>query len=451
MFAAHELAEVIAEPSARGIAVGVARLIREGRLVAGDRLPTVREVSRELSLSPTTVSDAWQRCAQSGLIEGRGRLGTFVIGRPDRSGPRRYRSMSAAAGHVAIDLSTGSPDPELLPDVVSAMAGLTAEAIPTNYWDRPVLPQLEEVLRARLAFETEVVTVVNGALDALDRVAASVLAFGDRVIVEDPTFPPLLDLFDLLGVEALPVPSDNEGLLPAEFAAALAERPRAVFLQPRAHNPTGRSMSAARAQVLAELIGGSRVWVVEDDHSSGISMSPNVSIGMWLPERTVRIESFSKTHGPDLRLASLAGPHELMDDLVERRALGPAWSSRILQSVLLSMLTNRAAEVQVERARLAYHDRRRRLVEALADRGIETEGHDGINLWLPVADERVALVALAAQGIGVAPGAPFLVQPSRTDHVRISIATVRDGFDELARQLAEAASGRRPATQQQSR
>lgn len=451
MFRVDELADLIGEPSARGISAAVARLIREGRLVPGERLPTVREVSRSLGLSPTTVSDAWRRCAQSGLIEGRGRLGTFVVGHRDGAGPRRYRSMSAAAGHVALDLSTGSPDPELLPNAAVAMASLPNASIPTNYWDRPVLPQLEGLLRARVPFEADVLTVVDGALDALDRVASAVLAFGDRVIVEDPTFPPLLDLFDLLGVDVLPVACDEEGMLPDAFSVALGLRPRAVFLQPRAHNPTGRSMSPERAQVLAGLVGASRVWVVEDDHSGGISIAPNVSLGTWLPDRTVRIESFSKSHGPDLRLAAVAGPHDVMDQVLERRAIGPAWSSRILQGVLAAMLSDSGALARVEEARSAYHDRRSRLVAALDALGVPTVGRDGINLWLPVADERVALVSLAAQGIGVAPGAPFMVRASQGDYVRVTTAMVRRDFDGLASQLADAAAGRRRESQQQSR
>ena len=91
------VAAAVAEPSSRGIAAAVGRLIGDGTFPPGTRLPTVRELSRCLGLSPTTVSDAWQRLARSGVIEGRGRLGTFVAPRTRSGGPRRYRSMTAAA------------------------------------------------------------------------------------------------------------------------------------------------------------------------------------------------------------------------------------------------------------------------------------------------------------------------------------------------------------------
>jgi DNA-binding transcriptional MocR family regulator len=445
------VAEAITEPSARGIAAAVGRLISDGTLVPGARLPTVREVSRRLGLSATTVSDAWQRLARSGVIEGRGRLGTFVAPRTRSGGPRRYRSITATGGHVELDLSTGSPDPALLPDAVAAVARVPRASMATNYWDRPVLPALEELLWHRQPFEAEALTVVDGALDALDRVASWAVGLGDRVVVENPAFPPLLDLLDLLGAELVPVDVDDEGMVLDQLVTALELRPRAVFLQPRAQNPTGYSMSSARAEALAGAMAGSAVLVVEDDHSGEISTSPNVSLGTWMPERTVRITSYSKSHGPDLRLAAVAGPHELINAVVERRSLGPAWSSRILQGVLAVLLTDRAALATVEDARETYRDRRSRVVRLLGELGVQTTGRDGINPWVTTHDERAALVALAAQGIGAAPGSPFEVAPLGAEHVRLTVGLVRDRFDTVATAVADAALGRRGARSHQSR
>src|SRR5882724_3617490 len=68
----------VEDRSARGIAAAVSRLVTAGRLPAGARLPTVRDVARELGVSPTTVSEAWQSLARAGAIQTRGRSGTFV-------------------------------------------------------------------------------------------------------------------------------------------------------------------------------------------------------------------------------------------------------------------------------------------------------------------------------------------------------------------------------------
>jgi DNA-binding transcriptional MocR family regulator len=359
--------------------------------------------------------------------------------------------MTAAAGHVSLDLSTGSPDPDLLPDAVSAVARVPRSSMATNYWDHPVLPQLEELLLARQPFPAEALTVVDGALDALDRVASATVGLGDRVVVENPAFPPLLDLLDLLGAEIVPVGTDADGIVAAELAAVMDLRPRAVFVQPRAHNPTGHSMSAARAAELAAILADSGALVVEDDHSGDISTSPDVSIGTWLPQRTVRITSFSKSHGPDLRLAAVSGPHEVIGALVERRSLGPAWSSRILQGVLAALLTDPVAIATVERARCVYQERRTAMMTALADAGVSTCGVDGINLWVPARDERAALVSLAANGIGAAPGSPFEAAPLEQEHIRITVGLVRANVAGTAAVVADAVTGRRLVSRRQAR
>src|SRR6478735_4158764 len=89
----------IHDRTARGIAAGISRLVTRGDLLPGVRLPTVRELAQHLGTSPTTVSDAWQQLARVGVIESRGRSGTFVAGHVRTGGPRRYRRMTERAGH----------------------------------------------------------------------------------------------------------------------------------------------------------------------------------------------------------------------------------------------------------------------------------------------------------------------------------------------------------------
>src|SRR4029078_10143155 len=124
------------------------------------------------------------------------------------------------------------------------MARLSRQSLTSSYLDQPVLPQLDERLRAKGAFPAEELTVVDGAMDALDRVAQVVIRLGDRVVVEHPTFPPLLDLLDRLGAEAIGVDVDDEGISADGLRDAMRQDPSAVFIQPRAHNPTGVSISA---------------------------------------------------------------------------------------------------------------------------------------------------------------------------------------------------------------
>jgi DNA-binding transcriptional MocR family regulator len=450
------IAEAATNRSAAGIASAVNQLIKSGELPAGTRLPTVRTLAKALGTSPTTVNEAWRSLVRIGALRTEGRNGSYVAETKHAGWPARFWRIASAAGGFAMDLSAGVPDPELLPSPHDVLAGLPRGPQLSGYLDPPVLPELERVVRRswRELCHPEALTVVDGSLDAVDRVLTSLVRLGDRVVVENPTFPPFLDLLELLGAQPVPVPVDAEGMRADALRAALAGRPAVevepavLLVQPRAHNPTGASMTAARAGELADVLRehAPSCVVVEDDHAGAIALAPQVSLAGALPERTVLIRSFSKSHGPDLRLAAVAGPAELIEPVVARRNLGPAWSSRLLQQVLAEMLTSDRCVATVARAREVYVRRREALTEALGRRGVPVLTRDGFNVWVPVASERDALVLLAAQGIGAAPGRPFLAAPIDGEHLRITTAVLPvTAAEQVADALADAALRRRGA------
>jgi len=280
----------------------------------------------------------------------------------------RMRGMAAPNDPVRLDLSRGTPDPLLLPALGPALSRVSARAETGSYQAEPVIPALAAVLRASWPSSAESIMVVDGALDAITRTLDQVVRFGDRVVVEHPGFPPFLDLLDALGAEAVPVRLDEHGVRPDALAAALARRPVAVLLQPRAQNPTGASMTTARAAELARVIRSSDdaddLFVIEDDHSGLISTEGDVTLGTWLPDRVVHVRSFSKSHGPDLRIAGLGGPRRLIDRITARRMLGPGWTSRMLQTILLDLLTDGTSIDAVAEARRQYYTRQRALGDA---------------------------------------------------------------------------------------
>ncbi|MGA8255305.1 MAG: aminotransferase class I/II-fold pyridoxal phosphate-dependent enzyme [Nocardioides sp.] len=439
-------AAALEDRSPRGIAGAFSRAIRTGELAPGDRLPTVRDLAAELSVSPATVSAAWQALRRNGLVVSRGRSGTFVRDEPTTwLSPRQRELVGVAPGDVRLDLSRGTPDPDLLPSLGPALQRVSARAGTLAYQDEPVLPRLRRALVETWPYPAESITVVDGATDGIARMLEQVVSFGDRVVLESPGFPPFFDLVDALGAEVVPVELDADGVRPDSLKAALDTRPVAVVLQPRAHNPTGVSMTATRAASLARVLkrgtasGLGEPWVIEDDHSGWISTAPDVSLGTWLPERVVHVRSYSKSHGPDLRIAALGGPAALVDRLVARRMLGPAWTSRMVQTMLLDLLTQSRSLDEVSEARRQYFARQRVLVDHLSRLGLTLPAPDGINLWLPVADERAALLHLAASGIRVAAGSPFLASGA-SHHVRVTSGLVLpDQAAEVAAALVQAA------------
>ncbi|WP_300405540.1 aminotransferase class I/II-fold pyridoxal phosphate-dependent enzyme [Nocardioides sp.] len=452
MTAASPVYGGVEDRSPRGIAGAFSRAIRSGALAPGDRLPTVREVASDLGVSPATVSAAWQALRRTGLVVSRGRAGTFVRDSPTSWLSPRVRDLVGQGGPqagtdsaVRFDLSRGTPDPALLPSLGPALGRVSARAATLAYQEEPVLPRLREVLAATWPNPDDTITVVDGATDGIARVMEHLVSFGDRVVLESPTFPPFFDLVESLGAEVVPVEIDGEGMRAESLRIALDARPVAVVLQPRAHNPTGISLAPTRAAALARVIarrGGEAPWVVEDDHSGAISTSPDVSLSTLLPGRVVHVRSFSKSHGPDLRIAALGGPSVLVDAIVQRRMLGPAWTSRMVQSILLDLLTEARSMDEVAEARRQYFGRQRSLVAALASYGVEVAPPDGINLWLPVHDERAALLHLAAAGVRAAAGRPFLETGSAVaPHVRVTSGLVApEDADEVAAALAGAAA-----------
>ncbi|QWT22770.1 aminotransferase class I/II-fold pyridoxal phosphate-dependent enzyme [Subtercola sp. PAMC28395] len=445
----EQIVAAVENKSPEGIAAAVSRLIRTGGIASGDRLPTVRELASELGVSPATVSNAWQALAGVGLITSRGRAGSFVLQASTRWMPTHFAELAGSHVQSRLDLSTGTPDPELLPDLAAAFQHLPTRADTTSYLTVRVLPELERLLRASWPYSPESLTITDGALDAISRSLEVVIRYGDRVVIEEPGFPPFLDLLEHLGAERVAVPIDRHGMLPGPFAAALRSNPAAIILQPRAQNPTGATMTEERARELVGLLRShshlTDPVIIEDDHSGEISGAPATSIGTWLPHRTLHVRSYAKSHGPDLRIGALAGPTALIDRIVARRMLGPGWTSRMLQVILYELLTARESVAQVSAARRTYQLRQVELGAALARHGVELDIADGINLWLPVSDEKAAIVSLAASGIRVAAGTPFLASSftapaglAAGEHVRVTAGLVKGEFDDIATHLASA-------------
>ncbi|MEV8239263.1 aminotransferase class I/II-fold pyridoxal phosphate-dependent enzyme [Microbacterium testaceum] len=451
------------ERTSAGLAAEIARLVSDGTLAPGERLPTVRDVAAALGVSTGTVASAWRALADAGVVFSRGRAGTFVRAERREWLSPRVQGMSATrvpgaprglgAGRdvaaLRLDLSLGTPDPAMLPSIERALALARPRADTGRYHDLPVLPDLYDVLREQWPVRgVEELTVVDGALDGISRTLDQVVRFGDRVAVESPGFPYFFDLIEAAGAVPVTLESDTDGVIPASLARALALGPSAVLLQPRAQNPTGVSMSSERARRLANVLlsvpGGTRVTVIEDDHSALIASAPPVTLALWLPAQVVHVRGFSKSHGPDLRIAALGGPSAIVDRIVRRRMLGPGWTSRLLQSVLFELLTDPRSTAPVRTARLIYRDRLDRLAAALRRLGIDVGDPDGINLWMPVRDERAALVHAAAEGIGIAAGSPFVVDPETSpsggDRVRVTAGSVVENVRLVAEALARAAS-----------
>lgn len=407
--------------TAAEIAESLELAIDRGRIRPGDQLPTVRRLAEELGISPMTVAMAYRRLHQRGLVIGEGRRGTRV--RAGTGTP--YLSVTPVPEGVR-NLALGNPDPELVPSLARALR--TVDPSPSLYGVRANLPELVDLIRRQLLDDgvaCDRLAVVSGALDGIERVLVASCRPGDKIIVEDPCFPRVLDLARALGLQLVPVTVDDHGVQPDSLARALKASVRAVLLTPRAQNPTGGYVDSGRARELRRVLDRyPQLLVVEDDYAGPVA---GASIETLTAKRArwAHVRSFSKVLGPDLRVAFVAGDEATLARVEARQRLGTGWVSTILQRVVLELLTDRAAARLLGRAEKTYAARRQAMLRALAARGIEAFGRSGLNVWVPVAEEISVVRALFDAGWAVSAGERFRIDSP--PGIRITISTLEEG------------------------
>ncbi len=420
--------------TATEIAASVERAVRDGRLDPGRRLPPIRGLAATLGVSPMTAASAYRELRERGLVTAAGRRGTSVAARP----PLPVRTgVLVPAG--ARDLATGNPDPELLPSLADALERI--DTSPALYLEEGKLDALAELARAQ--FEADGITapdiaVVGGALDGVERVLAAHLRPGDAVAVEDPGFVRAYDLLRPLGLTLEGVAVDDCGPRPEALERAIRRGARAAIVTPRAQNPTGAALDAERATELRTLLDAHEdLLLIEDDHAAGVAGAPAFTIASPGRPKWATIRSVSKSLGPDLRLAVLAGDATTVARVEGRQLLGTGWVSRILQQLVAAFWSRRPAREHVRRAEAAYGARRRALLTALAERGVAAHGRSGFNVWIPVPEEATAVVALLQRGWAVIACERWRIESPPA--IRVTTATLEpDDADRLAADVAAA-------------
>ncbi|MEV5008983.1 aminotransferase class I/II-fold pyridoxal phosphate-dependent enzyme [Streptomyces sp. NPDC056159] len=423
------------------IAASIERAVGAGGLEPGQPLPPMRELAAQLGVNPNTVAAAYRTLRERGVIETAGRRGSRVRPAPATTGRDLVR-VDVPEG--VRDMSSGNPDPALLPPLAPAFAAAAALADrePVLYGDVAVEPELARIARAALDADgvpDGPLAVLSGSLDGVERVLAAHLRPGDTVAVEDPGWGRTLDLVPALGLRTAPVRVDDEGPRADDVRRALTDGARALIVTARAQNPTGAAVGATRARALrAVLREHPETLLIEDDHGHGIvDLLPHPLAGAT--RHWAFLRSVAKAYGPDLRLAVLTGDETTVDRVHGRQRLGPGWVSRLLQRAVVRLWSDEALDSRAVAA--SYRRRRDLLTGALADRGIAAHGRSGMNVWVPVPDETGVVASLLHAGWAVAPGARYRL--AAPPGIRITVSTLRD---EETERLADAvATALRPA------
>jgi DNA-binding transcriptional MocR family regulator len=440
-------------PAYRGLSDALRLLIADGRLPAGTRLPSERHLTEALSVSRTTVTRAYAELRDRGYLTSRQGSGSVVALPGGASGRRQGTALHPAAEHLAgdvIDLTCAS---------MSAPAGTVAAyeramlELPrylggTGY--HPLgLSTLREALATRytergLATSPDQVMVTTGALAGLAVTARALLSPGDRVLLESPTYPNAIDTLRRSGARPVALPLERDGWdLEAADAALRQTAPRAAYLIPDFHNPTGVLMTETQRAALGAALAGTHTVGIVDETLVDLAHDPTLTMPRPLAahhSRTVTLGGASKSFWGGLRIGWVRAPRELMPTLVSARLTLDLGAPVLEQLVLTELLAQREEILRVRRTALVAS--RDALVSALRDRLPQwrfrmPEG--GLCLWaeLPEALSTPLCAAADQRGVVLAPGSQFAVEGGMERFLRLPFtghapAVVTDAVDRLA-------------------
>jgi 2-aminoadipate transaminase len=431
----------------------IRELIGSGALRKGERLPATRELAGQLGLNRTTVSAAYALLEAEGLVQGHVGRGSFVLAEPRSSvAGLRWEQLlpaedalpaPAPAPGGAISFATSRPSEELFPmdDVrlscQEVLAGPNPASIlqlgsPGGY--APLRHYLlEEARREGVARSGDDVVVTNGCQQALDLLQRVLVRPGDTVLVEDPVYPGLKNLFLHAGAQLAGVPVGRDGI-DLEALERLIERGRArlLIVTPNFQNPTGATLPAVARRSLLRLARSAGLVVVENDAYGELRYegSPLASLKQ-LDETadTVLLRSFSKLTFPGLRVGWVIAPQALASRLTDAKQRADLHTDQLSQALLLRFAVSGRLDSHRARMRTAGAERLRAVLEAcercLPPGSTFTRPEGGMNLWVRLPEPLDAAELLGrAQRAGAAylPGKYFAVSRHDPGALRLSFA-----------------------------
>jgi len=443
-------------------------------MTPGARFPSTREIATNYRVSPVTVSRALATLSAEGSIKTVPGSGTFVADRVVLGEPVVLDAswQTVALGDRAIDsralqtyldvnprgalsLAGGYLHPSLMPLRALAIAAHRAARRPET-WEAPD-PRGLAGLRAWFAshhgssFDAGDVIVCNGGQSAISAAFRALVPAGATLLVEAPTYPGALAVARAAGIRIVPVPLDDDGIIPDLLGDAFETTgSRAVYLQPTHHNPTGIVMPAARRRAVLDVAERSGAFVIEDDWARWLGYdrtNPPTMISMDRQGRVVYISSLTKPASPSLRLGALVARGPVADRLRSIRIVDDLFVSRLTQETALELVGSPGWARHVVDVGRALHLRRGVVLDALGELAptlvVPRLPRAGMHLWVSLPDTIDDLVVAESardHGVLVGSGRSFFATEPPSSHLRLSFgcAAHDDELREAVRRLASA-------------
>jgi DNA-binding transcriptional MocR family regulator len=366
--------------------------------------------------------------------------------------------LALTARPEVISFAGGLPAPELFDaaGVRAAYDRVLAERPRTvlQYSTTEGDPALRAAVAARLtgrglATGADDLLVTGGSQQGLALLATVLLEPGDVVLVESPTYLAALQCFGFAGARVVPVPTDEDGVLPdALEELVLRERPKLLYVIPDFQNPTGRTLPAERRRAVAEVAGRHGLWIAEDDPYGELRFEgdrlPWISSYEAAADRTVLLGSFSKVMAPGMRLGWLRAPAALRRPCVIAKQAADLHTSTVDQAAAARYLADNDLDAHLGRVRTAYRARRDALLAglpaALPAGSAWNRPEGGMFVWvrLPAGQDATALLRTAiTHNVAYVPGAPFYAAEPDPATLRMSFTThtpeeISEGLRRLA-------------------
>lgn len=433
-------------------------LIRAGTLRAGERVPSVRRLSRQQGVSVATVLQAYQRLEDAGVIEARPQSGYYVkraaapMAEPAPSKPPR-RALAVEVNALADVMMSAGQDPKMVtfgsacPNgdmfalervrrVLSSRARRDRHAL-----GRYGLPPGSEALRRAIArralewgcrIDHRNLVLTNGCMEAINLCLRAVTRPGDTVALESPTYYGFLQILQALGLKALEIPTHpRSGIsLEALDAALDAHDVKAVLVMPNVSNPVGATMADSAKKRLVEMLAAKGVPLIEDHIYTELSFDAAARRAAKCFDRTGNVmlcSSFSKTLAPGLK-SGFIEPGRWRDAVRMLKFVASGGNSELVELTLAELLESGGYERALRQLRRRFEqqvDAARGVIAESFPRGTRvTRPTGGFILWveLPKACDSIELFEkLLERGISIAPGPMFSATQRYRNCMRISV------------------------------
>jgi DNA-binding transcriptional MocR family regulator len=406
--------------------------IRSGRLPAGTRLPTHRQLAAREGIALVTASRVYAELEAVGLVSGEQGRGTFVR---DITLPPGHGIDQQATAAGAIDLSFNYP---ALPGQADLLRGALRELAASGdleallrYQPHRGRPQdraavARHLRRRGLAADADQVLIVNGSQHGLATTVMAALRAGDVVAVDTLTYPGFKVLASTLRLELAPLPSAGAGTdLDALDRLCAARRVAAVYVMPTLHNPLGWVMDAPARARLAEIARRHGLLIIEDASYAYLAGDAPPPIAALAPDVTVYVSGLSKSVATGLRVGFVAAPAALVP-AIERAIRVTTWNTPAMTTAIACRWLDDGIVDRLEVAKRADAAARQSIArEALA--GLPLVGHpSSYFVWLPLAqDARADRIAalLAGQGVSVATAEPYATSAPAPQALRLALGS----------------------------